>query len=173
MPARMVARCRLVRCRLARGRHEEGWAEVWQLLGRWLAGNGDPPLPCDTPSARYTPYHVTPLTILHPFPCDTPSACYTPHHATPVTRRPRQPPSRVGRLAPGIALAPARQHPAQRPIGLHRSGRQEADTWRLSECSLPRLLPAGQGCHGAGLPRGDGLPGRLRATRIRIPLRGE
>ena len=21
--------------------HEEGWAEVWQLLGRWLAGNGD------------------------------------------------------------------------------------------------------------------------------------
>ena len=23
--------------------HEEGWAEVWQLLGRWLAGNGDHP----------------------------------------------------------------------------------------------------------------------------------
>ena len=21
--------------------HEEGWAEVWQLLGRWMAGNGD------------------------------------------------------------------------------------------------------------------------------------
>ena len=56
-------------------RHEEGWAEVWQLLGRWLAGNGAPP------SACYTPYHAAPP---HQASC-TASPRHTRYQATTPT----------------------------------------------------------------------------------------
>ena len=53
-------------------RHEEGWAEVWQLLGRWLAGNGAPPSACYTPLPRCTasPGQLHRLTTPHPLPGD-------------------------------------------------------------------------------------------------------